>query len=71
MGARPAFQQRAIHLAFGLVLVFLTVPLRGGASWRGATRLIDIGLAFVAAVATGYVAWDFENILLLSGTFYT
>jgi TRAP transporter 4TM/12TM fusion protein len=70
MGARPAFQQRAIHLAFGLVLVFLTVPLRPAASWRGAARLIDIALALVAAVATGYVAWDFEDILLRSGSFY-
>ncbi|MGH7348887.1 MAG: TRAP transporter permease [Candidatus Rokuibacteriota bacterium] len=70
LGARPAFQQRAIHLAFGLVLVFLTVPLRGGALPRGARRVIDVALALLAAVATGYVAWDYESILLRSGTFY-
>lgn len=69
-GPRPAFQQRAIHLAFGLVLVFLVVPLRAPARWRGVARLADVGLALVAAVATGYVAWDFEEILLRSGTFY-
>jgi TRAP transporter 4TM/12TM fusion protein len=70
LGARPAFQQRAVHLAFGLVLVFLTVPLVRKGSRRGWTRVVDVLLAASAAAATGYVAWDYEGILLRSGTFH-
>ncbi len=71
LGSRPAFQQRAVHLAFGLVLVFLTVPMLRSAPPRAWTRLVDVLLAVAAAAATGYVAWDYEGILLRSGSFDT
>jgi TRAP transporter 4TM/12TM fusion protein len=66
----PALQQRSIHLAFALALVFLTVPAvrGGGRAWaRGADAL----LAAVGVVAAGYVAWDFEGILTRSGSYST
>ncbi len=69
-GSRPAFQQRAIHLAFGLVLVFLTVPLVRSGPRRAWARVIDGLLAAAAVTATGYVAWDYEGILLRSGSFH-
>jgi TRAP transporter 4TM/12TM fusion protein len=70
LGSRPAFQQRAVHLAFGLILVFLTVPLVRSGPRRAWTRVVDVLLAATAAAATGYVAWDYEGILLRSGSFH-
>ncbi len=70
LGSRPAFQQRAIHLALGLMLVFLVVPLMRTGPRRAWTRVVDVLLAVAAVAATGYVAWDYEGILLRSGSFH-
>lgn len=68
LGPLPAFPQRAIHLGFGLVLVFLTVPATRTAPrtwWKNAG---DALLAAAAVVPTAYVAWDAEGILTRSGS---
>jgi len=69
LGSRPAFQQRAVHLGFALLLVFLTVPAARRLAGRWWARTADALLATVAVVATAYVAWDHEGILLRSGSF--
>lgn len=69
LGSRPAFQQRAVHLAFGLALVFLTIPLARRWSRQGWAWGLDSLLALASAVAAGYIAWDYEGILLRSGSY--
>ena len=53
--------QRAIHVGFVLVLVFLTYPLRGRGGW------IDALLILCAAVGTGYIALFSDAIALRGG----
>jgi TRAP transporter 4TM/12TM fusion protein len=70
-GLRPAFEQRGVHLAFGLALVFLATP-RAVAGRRGVVRrFVDVALAIVGVAAAAYVAWDSEGILLRSGSYET
>jgi TRAP transporter 4TM/12TM fusion protein len=73
LGALPALPQRSIHLAFGLVLVFLTVPARRGPAGRDTarSRAFTFSLAAAAVIAAGYIAWDSEGILTRSGTYET
>lgn len=68
-GPLPAFQQRAIHLCFGLVLVFLTMPAVRSSPQRWWFLVLDGLLALAAAVAAGYVAWDAEGISTRSGSY--
>ncbi len=68
-GPLLAFQQRAIHLSFGLVLVFLTVPAVRSSPRPGWSLLVDVLLAYASAAAAGYVAWDAEGISTRSGSY--
>ncbi|HEY8394711.1 MAG TPA: TRAP transporter large permease subunit, partial [Thermaerobacter sp.] len=57
----PAHQLRAVHLAFGLVLIFLLYP-----GWRGEDRSRvpwhDVLLAGAAAVSLGYVVVFYQEV---------
>lgn len=69
LGSLPAFEQRGVHLALALALVFLTVPggpARPGRRWA---RAGDAVLALAGIVTAGYVAWDADGILLRSGSY--
>jgi TRAP transporter 4TM/12TM fusion protein len=69
----PAMQQRATHLAFALVLVFLLFPLKKYDPGQddGASPLsyyLDILLALLSAFIGAYVLIDYENISMRAGS---
>ncbi len=70
LGSLPAFEQRGVHLAFALALVFLAIPGRRADPGRWWLRATNIVLALAAAVTSGYLAWDADGILLRSGSYW-
>jgi len=57
---------RAIHLAFGLGLAFLTFPLRPGHRHRR-IPWYDIALAIIAAGCASYLFFGYEGLVLRQG----
>lgn len=51
----PAYYQRIVHLAFGLVLTFLVFPYAKGKARSPLMWVIDIGMAIAAVVVSVYV----------------
>ncbi|HUW70225.1 MAG TPA: TRAP transporter permease [bacterium] len=66
-GVLDAMIQRSIHLAFGLVLVFLLYP--SSKKWSR-TRLnpIDLGLAIIGALTPMYIIANYGQLVLRAGT---
>jgi len=65
-GVMDAMLQRAIHLAFGLSLVYLFYPTRQ--SWsRKKMHPVDIGLAITAALVCIYVVVFYQDLVLRAG----
>lgn len=66
-GVMDAQIQRAIHLSFGLVLVFLLYPSRK--SWRrdGKLHFIDLVLAVVGGIAPAYIVINYHAIVMRGG----
>lgn len=64
-GVLDAQLQRAVHLGFGLALVFLLYPTRGKLM---KTHVEDYCLAFLGAMAPGYILWEYQSLVLRSGT---
>jgi TRAP transporter 4TM/12TM fusion protein len=60
-GMLPTLQQVYVHLGFALVLIFITRPLFGERH-RGLRWAIDLPLAVVSAVVTGYAVVNFMEI---------
>ncbi len=66
-GVYDAMIQRAVHLAFGLCLVYLLYP--SGKKWaRDRMHPLDIILAVVAAAACMYVVVFYEQLVNRAGT---
>src|SRR5690606_2550497 len=61
-------QQRVIHLAFALVLIFLTRPT--GRRRNAAPGAIDIVLAAATVVATGYLIYEDRALTMRLGVAY-
>ncbi|MCT4607283.1 MAG: TRAP transporter permease [Marinisporobacter sp.] len=69
-GVLDAMLQRAVHLAFGLCLVYLLYPSRK--SWsREKMHPVDILLAVVAAAVCMYVVVCYKDLVLRAGTVTT
>ena len=65
-GIMDAMLQRAIHLAFGLSLVYLFYPTKG--SWsRKKMHPVDIGLAIAAATTCIYVVVFYKDLVYRAG----
>ena len=64
-GPLTAFEQRVIHLTFGLMLVFLATPLKEGLG--GAWRLIDWAFCLFALAAGSYLYLSAEDIAFRLG----
>ena len=65
-GVLDAQIQRAIHLSFGMVLVFLLYPSRG--SWsRTKLHLLDVVLAIAAGCVPLYVVVNYQELVLRAG----
>ncbi|WP_053955454.1 TRAP transporter permease [Inediibacterium massiliense] len=69
-GVMDAMLQRAVHLAFGLSLVFLLYPSRK--NWpREKMHPVDILLAIIAATVCMYVVVFYKELVLRAGTVNT
>lgn len=66
-GVLDAHLQRAVHLAFGLVLVYLLYPTRR--SWsRQRLHPLDAVLAVLGGVAPLYIIINYQQLVLRAGT---
>ncbi|MGN0941871.1 MAG: TRAP transporter permease [Selenomonadaceae bacterium] len=62
-GVLDAQLQRAVHLGFGLALVYLLYPTFGNKF-----HPIDVVLAIIGAAAPGYILVEYRELVLRSGT---
>lgn len=67
-GLLPAMQQRSVHMAFVLPLIFLLYPMTAK-SRRDRPSLLDWTLAAMAAVCTVYIFIMYEDIANRSGMY--
>lgn len=66
-GVLDAHLQRAVHLAFGMVLVYLLYPTRR--SWsRRRLHPLDVLLAVLAGAAPIYIIVNYQQLVLRAGT---
>lgn len=70
-GVLDAQLQRAVHLGFGLVLVFLLYPTRK--TWLNRTSIhpLDAFLALLAASGPLYILTQYHDLVLRAGNFNT
>lgn len=68
-GVLDAQLQRAVHLAFGLVLVYLLYPIRPQHRLRFAVHPVDAVLALLAAVPPLYLIVNYHELVLRAGNF--
>ena len=62
-GVLDAHLQRAVHLAFGFILIFLLYP--GRASWsRTKMHPLDILFAVVSAASALYIVVNYQELVL-------
>ena len=65
-GVLDAQLQRAVHLGFGLALVYLLYPSRK--SWsRTKVHPLDVVLAILGAAAPAYILIEYQQLVLRSG----
>ena len=65
-GVLDAQLQRAVHLGFGLALVYLLYPMRKEWSKTG-LHCIDAVLAILGAAAPAYILIEYQDLVLRSG----
>lgn len=65
-GAYPPQIQRAVHLGFVLVLIYLLYPARATGSKHRLTWY-DVILAAAGAAVCGYIVWNYDVIVLDAG----
>ena len=66
-GVLDAQLQRAVHLGFGLCLIFLLYPTRKKWINKG-VHPIDVVLSILGAASPAYVVWEYQHLVLRSGT---
>ena len=66
-GVLDAQLQRAVHLGFGLALVFLLYPTFSKAKEKG-LHILDYVLAFLGAAAPAYLVIEYKELVLRAGT---
>ena len=65
-GVLDAHLQRAVHLAFGFILIFLLYPAR--ASWsRRSMHPLDILFAVVSSASALYIVVNYQELVLRAG----
>ena len=65
-GAYPPQIQRAVHLGFVLVLIYLLYPARATGS-KHKLAWYDVLLAAAGAAVCGYIVWNYDVIVLDAG----
>lgn len=68
-GVLDAQLQRAIHLGFGLVLIFLLYPTRKKWLERRVVHPVDAVLAILGALAPAYLVIEYKELVLRAGSF--
>ena len=66
-GVLDAQLQRAVHLGFGLVLIFLLYPTRRRWLSRRFPHPVDIALALLGGAAPGYLIVQYHELVLRAG----
>ncbi len=69
-GVLDAMLQRAVHLGFGLALVYLLYPSRKKWS-RHKLHPVDLVLAILGAAAPAYIVIEYQELVLRAGTVTT
>lgn len=64
-GILDAHLQRAVHLAFGVFLIFLLYP--GRKSWKGHMHFLDVAFAVVGAACAMYIVVFYEDLVMRAG----
>ncbi|MBR3664677.1 MAG: TRAP transporter permease [Desulfovibrio sp.] len=65
-GQYPPQIQRAVHLGFVLVLIYLLYPARADGS-KHSLAWYDLLLSMAGAAVCGYIVWNYETIVLDAG----
>ena len=70
-GVLDAQLQRAVHLGFGMALIFLLYPTRK--KWLKSEKIhpLDILLAILGAASPAYIVLEYQQLVLRSGTVTT
>lgn len=69
-GVLDAQIQRAIHLGFGMCLIFLLYPMRK--KWvNQRVHVIDVIFSIAGAATPAYVVYEYQHLVLRSGTVTT
>ena len=66
-GVLDAQLQRAVHLGFGLTLVYLLFPMRQAWS-REKVHAVDVVLAILGAGAPAYIIFAYRSLVMRAGT---
>lgn len=66
-GVLDAQLQRAVHLGFGLVLIFLLYPSRRRWLIRRFPHPVDIGLAILGGATPGYLVIQYHELVMRAG----
>lgn len=70
-GVLDAQLQRAVHLGFGMALIFLLYPTRKKWLKSGKVHPLDILLAILGAASPAYIVLEYQQLVLRSGTVTT
>ncbi len=68
MGAFDAMIQRAVHLSFGIVLVYILCPTKRSWVKGGNVHIVDLLLALLAAIPPIYILLNYQQLILRAGT---
>ncbi len=68
-GVLDAQLQRAVHLGFGMVLIFLLYPTRKSWLQRKFVHPVDAILAILGGLAPGYLIVQYHELVLRAGSF--
>lgn len=67
-GLFDAMIQRAVHLAFGISLVYLLCPTKRNWIRGGSVHPLDLGLAILATIPPLYILLNYHDLVLRAGT---
>ena len=60
----PNYIQRSVHVAFALVLCYILYGMRRGRRDKPGVPLLDLCLAILSVICTGYIAYNYEYIVM-------
>lgn len=67
-GVMDAMLQRAVHLSFGISLVYLLCPTKRSWVKGGSVHPLDLTLALISIIPPVYILLNYQNLILRAGT---